>query len=694
MAPTLPDLATAPAFQLGDWMVDPTLLRLTRGDTIHQVEPKMMQVLLVLAQVPQQVVPRATLHTLIWPDAIVTEKTLTVTVSKLRKLLGDTPQAPTYIETISKSGYRLIAPVTPRSSSTHLEPTPSTRYPLLLVGLVMVVMVMGIGLVAYWPEPTDDAPGSQQLTTAFGHELQSALSPNGELVAYTAQDSTGNWDLYVLQVGTTTPLRRTQHAAEDLHPAWSPDGTELAFLRFGEDTCGLFAMPALAGAERQLLPCNQHMRRGHLYFGPSLAWAPDGTSIALTYRGSDTTAYAIYRFDLATSSLTPITRPDGYVTDQYPAFSADGTELAFTRVGRRGSEVWVHNLTSGAETQLTFDYRGILGLAWAPDDQHLYFSSNRRGLWQMWRVHRFTQQIDWVPLTGWHVKQPSITRSSSRMVYENWAYDNNIWRLSLADTTAAPTRLVASTQWELSPAYSPDGQRLAFFSNRSGFYELWVSAADGTQPQQITTLEGPIVGSLSWSPDGQYLAFDARDEAYSRLFVVTVAGGPPVLLTDGSYDVLAPAWSADGTMLYFGSDRTKQWQIWQVSRAGGAPMQVTQHGGYAAQADEGGQHLYVAHNDSLWRVSLLDEARQPVAALPNRRTWDNWQVTPQGVYYTMPGPKLAFYNASTQTHRPLTDLPSAFFSGLTVSPDGRWLAYTQLDQAENDLMLTTWPSGF
>jgi DNA-binding winged helix-turn-helix (wHTH) protein/TolB-like protein/Tfp pilus assembly protein PilF len=107
------DVAPTPGSGLliGDWYADPATNELRRGDEITRIEPKAMEVLMLLAQHPGRVVPREELFAAVWPGVVVGDEALTQSINKLRRALGDNARSASYIETISKRGYRLIAPV-------------------------------------------------------------------------------------------------------------------------------------------------------------------------------------------------------------------------------------------------------------------------------------------------------------------------------------------------------------------------------------------------------------------------------------------------------------------------------------------------------------------------------------------------------------------------------------------------------
>jgi TolB-like protein/DNA-binding winged helix-turn-helix (wHTH) protein/Tfp pilus assembly protein PilF len=108
------DSPSAPSeerLQVGNWMVEPALNQLSAAGKTVKLEPKTMAVLIYLANRPGQVVSREALLSALWPGIVVGDDSLTQVVIKLRKALGDDPEEPAHIQTITKGGYRLVAPV-------------------------------------------------------------------------------------------------------------------------------------------------------------------------------------------------------------------------------------------------------------------------------------------------------------------------------------------------------------------------------------------------------------------------------------------------------------------------------------------------------------------------------------------------------------------------------------------------------
>jgi DNA-binding winged helix-turn-helix (wHTH) protein len=96
-------------FRLGDWIVDPSLNRVSRGNETVQIPPRVMQVLLCLAEAGGKVVTKQELIDTVWQERYVSEAALTQSIAVLRKILGDESDLPRYVENIPRRGYRLVA---------------------------------------------------------------------------------------------------------------------------------------------------------------------------------------------------------------------------------------------------------------------------------------------------------------------------------------------------------------------------------------------------------------------------------------------------------------------------------------------------------------------------------------------------------------------------------------------------------
>jgi DNA-binding winged helix-turn-helix (wHTH) protein/TolB-like protein len=148
-------------WQIGDWGVDPTTNELERGGEVVRVEPKAMEVLTVLAGRAGEVVGREELLAAVWPGVVVGDEALTQAIIKLRRALGDHPRSPSYIETISKRGYRLIAPV----SGATPRPVHRSRWRAAAAGAAVLAAAGLTYFLALQPAPPDPAEGFDKALT-------------------------------------------------------------------------------------------------------------------------------------------------------------------------------------------------------------------------------------------------------------------------------------------------------------------------------------------------------------------------------------------------------------------------------------------------------------------------------------------------------------------------------------------------
>ena len=170
--------------RIGEWLADRSTNELGRGAETVRIEPKAMEVLMALAARPGEVVSREGLLAQVWPGVVVGDEALTQSIIKLRRALGDNPRQPAYIETISKRGYRLIAPVDGEAATRPARPR------RLAWGALALAAALGAGLLVWPPHPTaPDAGLSEALTlTVLPFEAVGAGGENDYLARGIGSD--------------------------------------------------------------------------------------------------------------------------------------------------------------------------------------------------------------------------------------------------------------------------------------------------------------------------------------------------------------------------------------------------------------------------------------------------------------------------------------------------------------------------
>ena len=246
--------------------------------------------------------------------------------------------------------------------------------------------------------------------------------------------------------------------------------------------------------------------------------------------------------------------------------------------------------------------------------------------------------------------------------------------------------IISDAGGNAAPQFSPDGRKIAFMSNRSGPWQIWMSNADGSEPVQVSFTDS--AGTPRWAPDGKSFVFDAPWDGTTFVFLAPVnqpQNARPIA------EGCVPSFSRDGKFVYFASDRTENFEVWKVPVSGGPEIQVTRHGGFAALESEDGNIYYAKSkypNPELWRVPLAGGEEVAVSPILRPRTWASWTVTKDGVLLVADladrRSHLTLYNPASATARELASLPtSPFWMG--ASDDGKKVVIN--DSAERQITM-------
>ena len=701
---------------------------LRRSGVLRKLGPQPFQVLQALLEQPGKLVTREELRERVWPRDQFIDHGLALKkcVNRIREALGDSADNPRYIETVRGRGYRFIAPVaSPEpdqvagelnsgNSPTAAEPPAAEvrhtfRWNLAIGSLVVLALVLLLqarrGDGWFGSRRAAAEPFTLPLISLPGDQRMPAFSPDGSRVAFLWQaPQRADWGIYAAVVGAHSLLRLTR-GANDYSPAWSPDGRQILFLRDEGEKFLVQEVAALGGAETTLYTGS----RGPLGFATDnygLSRSPDGKLLAFTEWNGRTQSSGITILSLQDSKARFLTSPPPGFHDRRPAFSPMAHTVAFVRSAGPTyvDELYTVSLADGRARQLTTDNRRIFGMpAWSRGGKEIVISSNRGGLATLWRIPVNGGAPRPVSSAGPQAWYPSVSATGDRLAYEHVDEEQNLWRLELSDPVhprgAASILVPSAKTYNFAPQYSPDGKRIAFQTERSGNAEVWVCDAECSAPVQVTDMRA-FAGSPRWSPDSRFLAFDCRPRDHSEIDVVDVAGTHPhrvAAFPDG--DSVIPRWSHDGKWIYFASNHNgRAFQIWKVpmqdgAAAGGPPVQITKNGGIASAESEDGTQLFFSKltDPGVWTIPVGGGSEAALWHGPGPDNWSNWAVARLGIYFFAPNaagpPEIEFLDFRTKKISHVARLEKPSFFGLTVSPDGKSLVYSQWDRSEHDILV-------
>ena len=570
-----------------------------------------------------------------------------------------------------------------------------------IAALVALTVAAGVSIHFLASTASDSPPRVGPLTTLPGNEQQPSLSPDGTHVAFAWNGEGGdNVDIYIMPVGTGTPLRLTTDPEVDTGPTWSPDGSQIAFVRQAREGVSrrtiYLATPPLPNSEKKLADVQPPL--GAFYSVTTLSWFPDSKRLMVEEADSGKTWIEMIPIDHGPSREV-LSMPISDGTLHYPAVSTRGTMLAYAVC----TSIFTCNLyvidlmpdgtTKGHPRQLTRENSEILGLAWAADDRSLVYGSGAIATYALRRVSVTGGTSQVLEMAADHARTPAISRSTgARVAYARADFDMDIWQFQ---PNGAPSRSpLSSTLDDRNPQLSPDGTRLVFESRRLGKEsQLWIGNADGTKVTQLTEGGRGIQGAPSWSPDGNWIAFDGTVSANrSGIWIVEATGGQPRLL---SAPGIIPSWSRDGKWIYF----TRGGPVWRIPAQGGDAQQVTENNGSNAVESPDGGTLYYSRGNAIFakpsgggrESHVMDMAGSALGG----STVHRWLPVDGGIcYLTRPDWKMPFQFElrfmDLRSHREtvLQRFTGGNGAGLAASRDRKTIFYSGTTPSQgSDLML-------
>lgn len=722
-------------FDFGEFRLDCQQRTLWRAGSEVPLSPRLFETLLVLINQRGQIISHEELLQTVWHGTLVEPANLKVSISALRRALGESASTPKYIETIPRRGYRFVAPVTPILANgnqplvspeplvatplnetiptpefTTLAPPPAVaasiseshpageqaqasppnerpasplRRRVLWGALLILLLNAGVGFYL-WRNTSRaaslafPAPSITKLTNT-GNATHVALAPNGQQVAYTLGEEAGT-SLWLRPIGSAEAVRLLPPSKGSFWGlSFAPNSAALYYVveEAQADVGVLYQLPLPGGVPRRLLD--------HVNSEPS--FSPDGRQMAFI-RLSTAEGQSLLMLANSDGSgprvLAARQLPQAFWC---PAWSPDGTRIAAQALnldasGKYSTLVSIP-VTGGPEQAIgTQRWQHVQGLQWLPTSKHLALAATEVGTdgQQLWRIsypHGEAQRLTNDPAL---YNEPSLGADGRLLAAVQRETLDTIWVAPVEDLAA---RRVAIRSGRINGvAWTPAGQ-LVYDSNASGRQELWQLNLVNGQQQQLTNAAN-VRAMSAVGADGQTFFFTAQYTGRTQVWKLAQNDRQPMPLTQA--DDHFPQPTPDKEWVIYASYGARGWQLMKVPAAGGAPLALSAEEASDPDVSPDGRWLLYRFRNTQtkqWDIGVRDltapaaplRTFKPVAGSHSLLRW-----TPDGQAFTY------FANANGQaqfwrqplkggSHQMLFALPGEAVYAFAWSRDGKRLAY-------------------
>jgi len=679
------------SFHIDDWLIQPSLNKVSLGDKSWKIEPKIMSVLVVLSKNRGDVVSREELLNSVWENTVVVDMVVTRAISELRTIFKNNRSNPSLIETIPKKGYRLTAHVVFSNIEKKKKEKPRGVYKSVLwVAFIFLCVVIFIGMLTSSENNNSDTFEIKSLTSLKGWEYNPSISNDGKSVVFVWKDDSNSYHICTksLDDGSVKTLVSSKYMY--FTPVFEKDKNSITYYKNENGKVSICSVPAYGGNEVELIKLNSQLA--------GLSWSPNGNTLAFVGNDSLKNNSTIKLYNNETEEIMPLTNPPKTIWgDSAPRFSPDGNSVAFIRTFSEGNQdIYIVNLKDKTESRLTSYNSNIYGFDWR-NTTSLILSSNYKGntVTLSFDIHLKEGKI--IPLG---INNQNPVALNDVFILEKWTQNVDLLQVDLAKSPKiVKSPIISSTKFDLSPSFSHDGKHIVFVSNRSGNYELWTIDNDGKNLKKITSINKSLIGNPNWSPNDELIAFDSKKNGKSNIFLKNIENNDLFSFTDTLANEVAPSWSRNGKWLYFGSDRSGDWEVWKKSVNNGRQIEkVSVKGGYYAKESMDGKYLYYSKfkKSGIWQLDLETKIEERVIDSTATIDYANWALTSSGIFYVkrnignFNSSKIKFYDFKSRKEKLIINTSKpipANDNSITISPDNSTILFGQTNGYDSDLIL-------
>jgi eukaryotic-like serine/threonine-protein kinase len=515
-----------------------------------------------------------------------------------------------------------------RAAGLTRQPTRGRRAVWTVITIVALLLAGYFLRKGFSGSATDSLSAAKlvQLTTTEGLHEFPAWAPDGKRIAYS-KDLNGFRKIFVKPL-QGDPQQVTAGDYDDIQPKWTPDGRGILFVRSNQSRVKLepgdvFGQYDGGDVWRKDLASGQEEKLLGNAFNPS--FSPDGKMIAVD--ASWAGPRRIWIADAQGHNPQQITSDSSEAVGHLePNWSPDGKQIVFQHLERTRFSTRVVNVATHTVTALTDGRFHDLNPVWSPSGKYIYFSSDRGGGMNIWRIKvsgrgdpaGVPQQVT---MGSGQDVQLAMSPSGERLAFAILRQNADLWRLPVSEqtgmTTGDPEEVIASTREDSRGAWSPDGTQIAFNSDRTGEMNIYVHSLLDNSDRQITKGPGGDF-QPQWSPDGKRLVFFSSRAGNADIWLVDLSSNAMTPLTSDPALDINPFFSPDGRNIAFQSDRSGRMEVWVMKADGSDQRQLSKigvSGHFLRWSHDGANVIFrcpCGGNPRTYQVSLNDGDTVPL----------------------------------------------------------------------------------
>ena len=410
--------------------------------------------------------------------------------------------------------------------------------------MVILILAAALYISRSTPSAVPETRTAHRQMTFLGDAYEPAISPDGMFVAYVTRKSGEDQKLIMQDLnGSTLELA---HAELIWFPRWSPDGSELIFPKRNlPNATEIDLISRLGGVARRVSDV-----------GGFVCWSPDGTHIVTGFRarkGFD----GLISVDKLTGQVEHIALPEYTWLLDLESSPKTGLLLVLLQV-REKYQIWTLKPDGTQQRKVLEENNEMDSPRWSPVGDAIYYVRRKESTTELVRFSEAGKHPGLSILaSGLQVGDLfTVSADGSRLAYTRVNRSSNLWRVHLPTGGKAKpeiSQLTFGTSYYGEPSFSPDGRWLTFplgsSDKETNIYKMEIS---GGRPTQLTFFEHAIAASPAWSPDGQRIAFLSNQKGRTKVWTINVNGGAAEALeeTNSADTSLELAWAPSRDIMY------------------------------------------------------------------------------------------------------------------------------------------------